>query len=419
MRILLLFHHYRTLAERGGQRSRQIGEYLSENGHEVTVVVPGVDPLTGKRHSKLGIKPYFMEISQGVSIYRVNATSFLRGRKIGRPLYLITSCFMQFFLSVWMKYDIVICTSFPPSLPVSACCLCFLKAKPLIIDVRDLALDVSLDTKFLKNNFLLKLFCRIEYFVYRQATRVFTISRGIKQLIIDKGIDDKKIQFLPIGCDLEASNKGSNASRNIRRDLGIGDKFVALYAGSMGFLLDLMTMLKAANLTKDNSNIVYIFAGGGARAYEGEKYAVRYNLNVRFLGEVSKREAIGLCHTADVCLYSLWGQKTFSFFLGNKVFDYLGAGKPLIFCGPEGDITKLLKESGGGFGLPAQDAEGMAEKIRFLYENPEQKKIIGESAKHCIESKYLSNHSMEKLLKYINSISIQKGKWFADLEKTR
>ena len=85
----------------------------------------------------------------------------------------------------------------------------------------------------------------------------------------------------------------------------------------------------------------------------------------------------------------------------NKVFDYLGTGKPMIFCGPDGDISRIIHEVKGGICLPPKDFQGLSEAIVDLYQNPENKIAMGNHAKHFIELKYDTGNLIAHLEKII------------------
>jgi len=188
-----------------------------------------------------------------------------------------------------------------------------------------------------------------------------------------------------------------------------GDKkFTVLYAGSLGYIVDLMTVINAAKLLKESDDIVFIIAGDGEQLKYYQNLAKSEKLyHIKFLGQVTKAQAIQLCKICDVCVYALGDKPIYSLFLGNKVFDYLGSGKPLIFCGRKGDISDLINETNGGFSLDAYDYKGLLEKILYLKNNDHDRYKIGENAKRVIYDKYLTKHSMDKIYRVLRKVLIE------------
>lgn len=404
MHILLLFHHYRTLKERGGLRSFQIGTHLTIKGNIVNAVIPGIDPLTENYYPGLIGKLYLKEVIQGVRIYRVNSFKNRRHSKLSRILYFISSAFMQLVMTLKIRpCDAIICTSLPPSMLLLAFLLSRIRRIPLIVDVRDLPFDYSVETQYLRKNTIVRFAMKIEAAIYNKVEAIVTISQGLKEMIIDKGVCDKKVFFLPIGYDKNYCEKTINWNRDLREESGLKGKFIVLYTGSMGYLVDIMTILNAAELTKEHDDIFYLFVGSGQRITEYKKIAKKRKIQSIFTGEVSKETAILYSSITDVCVYALGDNRIFSTFLGNKVFDYLGMGKPLIFCGPDGDISRIVREAECGICLPPKDFRGLSETIIDLYINPEKKRAMGNRAKSYIEANYNTEIFMEQLEKIIYS----------------
>lgn len=404
---LLLFSHYRDLSQRGGQRSNHIVEALLKHGYKVSVIVPGIDPLTGEKSRQLGFLPWKRESRKGLTIYRVNSCRNIRRIKMMRIFYFLTSSFMQLIIGMFIsrRYGVVMCNSYPPSLMAISWLLAKLNKKPLIIDVRDLGLDSAFSSGYVKQNSGWKKLLKLEELLFQKANSLAVISPGIMKILAFKKVSLSKMHYIPIGYDHESSAKIDNLTKDLRNKYGVNDAFLVLYAGSMGHLLDLNTMLKAAEKTRDRGDILYIFAGDGERVIEGKKFLEKQGLdNAQFIGPVPKAEITRLCKAADVCLYTLGNNPIYSFFLGNKVFDYLGSGTPMIFCGPTGDISDLIKKSGGGSALPPEDYESLAEKIIYLKDNPEEKQKMGEKAKNYIYSRYLVQHSMDHFCNIVNEV---------------
>ena len=77
-----------------------------------------------------------------------------------------------------------------------------------------------------------------------------------------------------------------------------------------------------------------------------------------------------ICRRADVCVYPLIDGKVIAALLGNKIFDYMGAGKSTVYTGPRGDVSRLIDAAGGGICLPPGDAAGLAAAILELARRP-------------------------------------------------
>src|SRR6185503_21126293 len=120
----------------------------------------------------------------------------------------------------------------------------------------------------------------------------------------------------------------------------------------MGYVVDVETMLEAARLTRDREDILYLFVGDGQRLTEYQGLSRRDGSQCVFTGRVPKYVVSEVCRRADVCVYPLINGKVIAALLGNKIFDYMGAGKTTIYTGPRGDVSRLIDAAGGGICLP-------------------------------------------------------------------
>lgn len=69
--------------------------------------------------------------------------------------------------------------------------------------------------------------------------------------MLAKGVPENKVTYIPYGTDVDMFNPSIDGS-SIRKELGLKDKFVVLYAGALGQANDLDTLLRAAERLKKN-----------------------------------------------------------------------------------------------------------------------------------------------------------------------
>lgn len=388
--ILLIFHHYRTPEEPGGLRSWHIGSHLARKGFSVTAVVPGVDTLSGQRHPRLRGRLWHREVIDGVQIIRVNATRNDRKSKARRALYYLSfSCLQAVRAFLVRKPDAIITTSMPWSSLLFSFILARMRRVPLVVDVRDLPTDAAVELGYFSHSSFVRLLLKGEGWIFKHSDQLIPVSHGMANLLKRKGVSANKIRVIPIGYDgREAYKQTTNWKRAIKSELGVRGKFVVLYAGTMGHVVDIPTVLNAAQETGNNKDVVYLFVGGGQRLEEFRKTAGIKRLSCMFLGPVPKGDIPLYCSQVDVCTYPLSGGAVVASLLGNKIFDYLGNGAATIYSGPEGDVARLIKRSGGGICVPAGDAKGLSEAINRLYRNPNTCKLLGKMGKEFVEKEY-------------------------------
>jgi glycosyltransferase involved in cell wall biosynthesis len=106
-----------------------------------------------------------------------------------------------------------------------------------------------------------------------------------------------------------------------------------------------------------------IFAG--RRSERDEALLARYAhlANVRHIGHVSRAAAISLQRSADA-LVLITGDATAA--VTGKLFEYLGAGRPILHLGREGAAARILQETAAGVTIPHDDVRAISEQLRQI-----------------------------------------------------
>jgi len=375
----------------GGLRSWHIGTHLAAQGYQVTAVVPGVDTLTGKRKEDLGKRLWVKERIHGVNVFWTNALANDRNSKLKRALYYCSSSMLQFFGALRVnEIDIVVTTSMPLPAVIGGMMTAWVRRVPFVIEVRDLTIDSGLEVGYLPSNWLTKAMLNIESWLFRRADRIIAVTQGMRDILVkDKGVEPWRTSVVPLGFEGQAIYNGLvDWSRDIRVELEIGDKFIVLYSGTLGYVFDIPTILRAACETRHRPDILYLFLGGGQNLHEFKAYAENQGIHCLFLGPRPKHDVPIFCAQADVCVYAIRQGKALSSILGNKVFDYLGNGKPVITASPKGDVQRLIETCEAGIRVPSADGQAMGEAILSLADDPERLKRFGHNARCCIHKYY-------------------------------
>jgi glycosyltransferase involved in cell wall biosynthesis len=105
-------------------------------------------------------------------------------------------------------------------------------------------------------------------------------------LLVVGGVSAERIQVAPIGYDaLEDVTREPSA---LAAALPLAERFVVLYSGTMGYVVDVETMLESARLTRDRADILYLFVGDGQRLIEYQERSRRDGSQLRLHGVASR-----------------------------------------------------------------------------------------------------------------------------------
>ena len=135
-------------------------------GHEVTVLGGMLDATGTKKWPQYKGKLFAKVDHDGVEVIRCHVSEAYNVNFLGR----LWGYFSFVFSSLWAglfkakgKYDVILVTSPPLFLGISAYLLSRLKRTPYVFEVRDLWPESAIDTGVLKNKMIIKFYPSIVY----------------------------------------------------------------------------------------------------------------------------------------------------------------------------------------------------------------------------------------------------------------
>lgn len=143
--------------------------------------------------------------------------------------------------------------------------------------------------------------------------------------------------------------------------------FSIVFAGNLGTVQALDTIVEAAELLRGEADIRWVMVGSGARsAWLAEEIARRgLGQNVLLAGRFAPEAMPGILAQASALLVSLVHSPIMSQTIPSKVQAYLAAGKPII-ASMDGEGAEVVCEAGAGLTCAAEDATGLAQAVRSL-----------------------------------------------------
>ena len=308
--------------------------------------------------------------------------------------------FLSFMLSsFWVglrvkDVDLVWGTSPPIFQGITAWALARLKRIPFLFEVRDLWPAFAVAVGVLTNPILIRASEWLERFLYRRADVVMVNSPGFIEHVSARGT--RQIELVPNGADIRMFDP-EKEGQGFRKVHGLGEKFIALYAGAHGMSNDLDILLDTAEKLSDCPEIAIVLLGDGKEKQRLVKRASRMGLeNVHFVSSVPKGEMTEALAAADACIAILKPIEMYKTVFPNKVFDYMAAGRPVILA-IDGVIREVVESAQGGIIVPPGDAESLSDAIRQLARDPQNRQILGQNGRSYIEIHFDRTVVAEKL----------------------
>jgi len=281
------------------------------------------------------------------------------------------------------RADAVIAMSPPLTLGITGRIVAWCRRADEIFNVQDVFPDAAVETGAIENRGVIAAARWLERLTYRCADAVTVLSDDLLRNVTAKVPAEHRDKFhvIPNFVDTEAVRPADRMTP-YRRDLGIGDEPVVMYAGNVGFSQSLGLLLAAAPAFPD---VTFVINGGGS-ARAGLERAARGRSNVRF-GDFVPDERLGeLLATGDIHVVPLRaGLAQVS--VPSKVYSILAAGRPVLAAiDPDTEIPRLLDSAAAGVSVRPDDQEAFDAALRGMLDDPAAARAMGERGRKWVES---------------------------------
>lgn len=387
-RILILTQVYPPEIQATAVMVRELSEYLASREWDVTVCAG----LPHHPHGKLypGYEWKLMSFSRenGYVVKRTGHLVHPSRSILARGAVYVTQALGTALLGMLNdKVDVVLVYGPPLAGPNLAALVAARHRAKLITVIYDIYPDIAVETGKVKNPLVIGLAKIAEKTQYWSADKILVLSEGFKKTLVAKGVPAEKIVVIPVWLDPNEI-KPMDRDNPWRREQGIPlDKFVVLYAGTIGVISNARMVADAARLLKDREDILFLFVGDGEEKPIVEARVKEYQLrNVRFLPYQPRERLAEVQATADVGLVTLApGRGRTS--VPSKVLGYMAAARPIIACvDPDSDTASDVNSARIGFVVHHE--ESLAATIVSYVDKPDDRLAAGERARKHFELEY-------------------------------
>jgi len=320
----------------GAFRMATLYRYLRDEGYQV-------DVITAVPH-----KGSVEEVAADVHVHRVRVSPAVPRSKLAYGWHYLSFFWRSFWLALRSRAfgaDVIFASTPPIFVAVEGVWIAVLLHRPLLLDVRDLWPDSVVDAGKLKAGSVLYRFLRlVERSCYRRAARVFTVSRPMRQHVLDCGVSAVDVVYNGV-CRAEVVA----ATQVVPRRWKPGDVMKLFYTGNLGLLQDFEFLVDALPALGERygDRLQVHLVGTGARASEYRKAAASARPGLLTVHELMPRPALlaMLRDEATFMLVSLSDGASLAKTIPSKVFECLLLQKPVLYhLNGEGDT--ILREVG-------------------------------------------------------------------------
>jgi len=399
MRFLILTQYFPPETGAAQVRLKELAKGLQRQGHEVVIVTAFPNHPSGVIPPKYRGYWSMKDEVEGLPVYRTWVYPVQRGRFWKRLL----NYFSFTFSSLWgiLKAgpcDVLFVESPPLFLGMTAVLGSWIKRARLVFNVSDLWPESAVALGLVTNKTMIRMTEALETWLYNRSWKLSAVTIGIRDTWIKRGIPAEKIAFLPNGVNLELF-RPLPPDQEFKEKLGLQDKFVLVYTGTMGYAQGLESVLEAANQLRSEPQYHFLFLGDGTEKPKLEEMAKEMKLpNVQFLGFQPVTDMPRYLSLAAGSIIPLKKLKLFEGARPSKMFPAMGCAVPVIYSG-EGEAVELVREAGAGFTVEPENPNEMAQAFRSLYELSDQGKSMGENGRRYVEEHYSWDSIVSQWLK--------------------
>jgi len=407
MRILYLSQYFPPEIGATQTRAYEMASYFVRIGHSVTMLTEIPNHPSGVIPPEYRRKLYTRNQLSGIDVIRVwvyaTPDKNFRKRMLFYLSYLVNAIIAGVVLAKG-DYDVVFATSPPLFTGWVGLTLSRLKKTRLVFEVRDLWPESAIKLGELSNRYAIMGATRIEEACYKSANKIVVVTNGIRDHLAERGVPIEKIEVIPNGSNTELFKFNPFGRERIRQQLGLEDKFVAIYAGIHGIAQGLETVIEAARMLRDQSDIIFLFVGEGPQKSRLQTLTSSYNLaNILFVSEQPREIIPDYLSAADVALVPLRKVDLFKSALPSKIFDAWACERPVLLS-VEGEARNILEKAEGGQFVPPEDPQEMVLALTKLRSSPELRQSLGLNGRLFTLQHYSRQAQAEKLSTILESL---------------
>ena len=301
-------------------------------------------------------------------------------------------CLKKCVASDGKAFDVVYCNQLSPVMMAHAAIAYKKKYNvPVVMYCLDLWPESLIAGGITRKSAIYKYYHLVSKRIYRQMDKLLITSRMFSDYLRDEfGIKKEKIEYLP------------QYAEGIFEQILPREKdgtFHFMFAGNIGAVQSVETIIKAAEILKDEP-VKFHIVGGGTDLERLQKMGENTK-NVVFYGRKPIEEMPEFYAKADAMLITLAADPVLSLTLPGKVQSYMAVGKPIIGA-IDGETKSVIEEAQCGFCGKAGDADELAEHVRRFISDSTDRISMGQNARKFYEENFQELMFMDKLEKYLN-----------------
>lgn len=380
-------------------RIADICEEMVRRGHEVQVVTGYPNYPEGVLYEGYGKGKHIDEVINGVKVHRCYTVPRQTGTaKRMMNYYSYAASSLKYVLSRkcvasdGTSFDVVFCNQLSPvMMAYAAIGYKKMHKTPVVMYCLDLWPESLIAGGIERKSAIYKYYHHISKRIYGQMDKILITSRMFSNYLRDEfGIKKEDIEYLP--------QYAEGIFEQIPPRVEDGT-FNFMFAGNTGTVQSVETVIKTAEILKDEP-VKFHIVGGGTDLERLQKMGEDME-NVIFYGRRPVEEMPEFYARADAMLITLVADPVLSLTLPGKIQSYMAVGRPIIGA-IDGETKTVIEEAQCGFCGKSEDADELAENIKRFISDNKDRLLMGKNARKFYMENFQKPMFMDKLEKYLN-----------------
>jgi len=246
---------------------------------------------------------------------------------------------------------------------------------------------------------------RLEKTVLNRADAVTVVSTPLKKYYERTGIDAQKIFVLPNGINQERFSP-ENVSRDVRAELGLYDKIIVGFVGTIAFYHGIELFSTLARICRSSGDDVHFMIVGADQVYGHWTNQLRSTLGQEqlsnmftFTGPIPNTEVPNYIAAMDICLLPrfMWYGSPM------KIFEYAAMGKAIVAPDQE-NIRDALTHGETALLVKSDNPATIVQAVKDLVRDERLRDQLGNAAREHILSTHTWNKNAERILEIYEQI---------------
>lgn len=404
MKTVWIVHQYASTVETGiGGRHFYLAQELSKLGYKVYVIASSANHLLHNKPNITGEITF--EDVEGFTFVWVKMPDYKAAHSKQRALnwFLFPLRIQAVSKLLPNKPDAILCSSPSPIAFLGAKRLAKKFSARLVFEVRDIwPLTLIEVGGYSKKHPFIRFMQWIENKAYCESDRVISNLKYSVDHMAKHGLSRDKFTWIPNGFSLDEVKRPIPLSKDVLDKLP-QNSFIVGYTGTFGLANDLFTLIDAAEILKGYSEIRFVLVGGGKDKELLDEYINEKKLrNITVLDFINKRQVQSMLFEFDALAIGAKKEALYQYGVSpNKLYDYLYAGKPILYYIESGKY-RPINDYKCGVEVPSENPQALAKAVLEVYNlSNSQRNAMSENARGAVLNEYEYSVLAKKLSKVL------------------